>query len=150
MTTTELPVSVPRLFFVALNIIHPSLDPDDISRELGLDPRNAHRVGAPRSTPTGQPLPGRYRDSRWRYQSSRGFKDDEVDDVIVELLNVLAPSRAFLRHMRSTGGRLSIILSFQGRGYVGSELPPNALAMMADLQLDLGIEFFSVPQSSAY
>src|SRR5262249_10273 len=56
-----------RHFHVELFIVHPTLDPADISSALGLEAHNAHRVGDPRKTPKGTPLTGNYWDTRWRH-----------------------------------------------------------------------------------
>src|SRR5215467_1791975 len=49
-----------RRFDVELFIVHPTLDPADISAALGMEAHSAHRVGDPRKTPKGTPLSGNY------------------------------------------------------------------------------------------
>jgi hypothetical protein len=57
----------PRRVDVELFVVHPTWEPTNISIALGLEPHFAHRVGDPRKTPTGNPLPGNYQDTRWRH-----------------------------------------------------------------------------------
>jgi len=40
-----------------------------------------------------------------------------------------------------------MIVEFLGDGYFGDNVPLEALSTMVELQLDFGIECFSVPQS---
>jgi len=63
------------------------------------------------------------------------------------LVNSLTPHKAFLHHLRTTGGSAEIIVQFLGDGYFGDSVPSRTLEMMTDLQLDFGIECFTVPQS---
>lgn len=57
------------------------------------------------------------------------------------------PHKEFLHHVRSTGGSATVIVQFLGDGYFGDNVPLDTLSKMAELQLDFGIECFSVPQS---
>ena len=59
--------NVSRRFDVELLIVHPSLNPAEISTALGLEARYAHRVGDRRKTPKGTLLSGDYPDTRWRH-----------------------------------------------------------------------------------
>jgi len=45
-----------KRFHVELFIVHPTLDPAEISTALGLEAHFAQRVGDPRKTPKGRPL----------------------------------------------------------------------------------------------
>lgn len=59
----------------------------------------------------------------------------------------LVPHKAFLNHVRSTGGKAQIILQDLGDGYLGDTMPFELLAKMVELKLDFGIENFKTPQS---
>jgi hypothetical protein len=47
----------------SLFIVHPTFDPADITKVLGIEPCFAHRVGDRRKTPKGGLLPGNYPDT---------------------------------------------------------------------------------------
>jgi hypothetical protein len=47
-----------RRFDVELFIVHPTVDPEEIGRALGLEARFLQRAGEERTTPAGRPLSG--------------------------------------------------------------------------------------------
>jgi len=132
---------------VELFIIHPTISPTEITTALELEAHTAHQVGHPRRTPTGAPLEGQYRDTRWRHSIRYGLKGQWFADKIATLVDRLMPHKAFFHHVRATGGTAEIIVQFLGDGYFGDNVPLETLAKMVELQLDFGIECFDVPQS---
>jgi hypothetical protein len=139
--------ALPRRIDVELFIRHPSLTPAEIAAALGLEARIAHRVGDPRKTPKGTPLPGHYSDTRWRHSIRDELRDQWFADKIAMLVDRLMPHKAFLHHIRATGGSAEVIVQFLGDGYLGDSMPLDTLSKMVDLQLTLGIECFQEPQS---
>lgn len=137
----------PQRFDLELFVVHPTLDPADITAALGLEPRVEHRVGEQRKTPKGTPLPGTYRDTRWRHSVRHSVERQWFADRFTDLVNRLVARKAFLAELRSTGGTASVIIQFLGDGYFGDGIPVETLAKLVELGLDLGIECFSVPQS---
>lgn len=132
---------------VELFIVHPTMTPAEITEALGIEAHFAHRVGDLRKTPKGTPLEGQYRDSRWRHSIRQELTYQWFADKITALVNSLAPHKAFLHHLRATGGSAEIVIQFLGDGYLGDRVPLQTLAKMTELQLDFGIECFTVPQS---
>jgi len=138
--------SLPKRFDVELFIVHPTLDPAEISTALGLDAHHAHRVGDRRKTPKGTLLPGNYPDTRWRHCVRHSVTDQWYAAEVTTLVNRLEPYGAFFANLQSTGGRASVIIQFLGDGYFGDEIPRATLAKLVDLGLALAIECFVDPQ----
>lgn len=138
---------VARRFDVELFIIHPALSPEEISTALGLEANFSHRVGDPRRTPKGQPLAGKYRDTRWRHCIRYSKTDQYFAAEVTELLGRLGPHKAFFAKLRQTGGEPSLIIQFLGDGYLSDELPHAALVKLVELGLGLSIECYADPQS---
>jgi Domain of unknown function (DUF4279) len=136
-----------RRFDVELFIVHPTIDPSEITMALGLEPKFSHRVGDPRMTPTGTPIEGNYPDTRWRHSARYTVSHQWFADRVESLVAHLLPHKAFLSRLLQTGGKLTLIVQFLGDGYFGDEIPQSTLAKIADLGLSLGIECFMVPQS---
>ena len=136
-----------KRFHVELFIVHPTLDPAEISTALGLEAHFAQRVGDPRKTPKGTPLAGNYGDTRWRHCVERNTKDQWFAAEVTSLLDRLEPHKAFFANLRPTGGRASLIIQFLGDGYLSDEIPHAALVKLVELGLGLGIECFVDPQS---
>jgi hypothetical protein len=102
----------PRRFDVELFIVHPTLNPAVITAELGLESMHSHRVGDLRQTPKKTPLPGNYRDTRWRHSTELELKDQWFAEEVTKLVDRLVPHRTFLRNLRATGERAQIIVQF--------------------------------------
>jgi hypothetical protein len=136
-----------RRFDVELLIVHPAIDPADITVALGLEPVNARRAGDRRETPTGAPLPGNYPDTRWRHCVRYGVRNQLFADEFDTLVRRLEPHKAFLGHLRATGGRTCLIIQFLGDGCHGDTISADTLTTLVDMGLSLGIECFVDPQS---
>ncbi|MBV9548203.1 MAG: DUF4279 domain-containing protein [Alphaproteobacteria bacterium] len=135
-----------RRFDVELLIIHPTLDPAVITAALGLQPSRSHRVGDPRQTPKRTPLPGNYRDTRWLHCIEVELKDQWFAEEVTKLVERLMPHKAFFKNLRATGGKADLIVQFFD-AYYGDNLARETLAKLVELELELGIECFSEPQS---
>jgi hypothetical protein len=136
-----------KRFHIELFIVHPTLDPTEISTALGLEAHFAQRVGDPRKTPQGRPLAGNYKETRWRHCIERSTKDQWFAAEVTSLLDRLEPHKAFFAYLRQTGGQASLIVQFLGDGYLSDEIPHVALVKLVELGLGLGIESFVDPQS---
>lgn len=131
---------------VELFIVHPSLSAAEITAALGLEASFSHTVGHARKTPKGTPLPGQYRDTRWRYSTQHEISDQWFAEKVSSFVQRLTPHKAFLHQLRASGGSAEIIVQFFGDGYLGDKIPVEVLATFTDLRLDFSIEVFAVPQ----
>jgi hypothetical protein len=81
--------ALPNRFDVELFIVHPTIDPLELTRTLGLEAHFVHPVGDQRKTPEGTLLPGTNRDTRWRhcrqYETHGQWFADEVAKLIDDL-----------------------------------------------------------------
>jgi hypothetical protein len=139
--------TTPRRFDVELFIVHPSLDPVDISGALGLEAHFSHRVGDQRKTPKGALLSGVYPDTRWRHCIRSTVTEQWFASEVVGLVEKLEAHGEFLANVRATGGSASVIIQFLGDGYLADEIPLSTIAKLAELGLAFGIECFAVSQS---
>jgi hypothetical protein len=145
--TTDAMGPTPRRFDVELFIIHPLLDPADISRALGMEGHFSRRVGDQRKTPKGTLLPGVYPDTRWRHSIRRTVTEQWFASEVVAFVGRLEPHKEFLANVRATGGSATVIIQFLGDGYLADDIPLTTLAKLGELGLSLGIECFIDPQS---
>lgn len=128
-------------FSVALRIWHPNIDPEVISRSLGLKAKHAAMAGAERTTPKGRKLSGVHAESYWHSDPfERGdyaSADDLAEDVLASVVEALAPKKAFLLLLREQGARLHLqVASFSRRNYA-FELSPHFLVACGDLGLSV-------------
>jgi hypothetical protein len=143
---TDVEENSSKRFDVELLIVHPTLEPAEIGAGLGLDAKYSHRIGDQRKTPKGTLLSGTHRDTRWRHSRRYETSDQWFASKVAELIDCIEPHRAFLKNLRATGGRACVLVQFLGDGYFGDEIPRDILTRLIDLELDLGIECFTVPQ----
>jgi hypothetical protein len=128
-----------RRFTVALFIVHPTIDPAEISNAFNLVGHFVHGVGEPRRTPTGRQLEGHYRDTRWRHSVRYEVRKQHFSTEIASFVDSLVPHRAFLNNLREGEGSIEVIITFLD-GHFSDALPRATLAKMAELGLDLGIQ----------
>jgi Domain of unknown function (DUF4279) len=136
-----------RRFHVELSIVHPTIDPSDITIALGLEATGSRRVGDRRMTPKGTLLEGNYPDTRWRHERQYTVSHQWFADKVESLVEYLLPHRDFLSRLSHTGGKATLIVQFLGDGYFGDEIPQSTLAKIVDLGLSLSVECFMMPQS---
>jgi hypothetical protein len=128
-------------FSVALRIWHPNIDPQVITRNLGLKAKYSAAAGEERVTPKGRKLAGTHAESYWHSdpfeRGNYASTDELAEDGLASVVEVLAPKKAFLLLLREQGGRLHLqIASFSHRNYT-IELPPNFLGVCAELGLSV-------------
>jgi hypothetical protein len=93
-----------KRFDVELFIVHPTFDPADISRTLGLEAHFAHRVGDRTKTPKDTLLPGNYRDTRWRHSVRCSVTDHRYAAEVTRLVDSPESHKTFFSSLISTGG----------------------------------------------
>ena len=118
---------------------------------LGLSPRHESRAGDPRITKKGRALGGVYAESHWagdpfnhgEYQSH----EDSVEDVFADVVELLAPHRAFLASLRAQGGRLHLQVSTHSTRNYALVFPPELLLAASQLGLCLVHDAYPYPQN---
>jgi hypothetical protein len=134
-------VARPAALELRLLVIHPSADPAEITREVGLEPLRSWRSGDPRYAPKGTRLEGIWPDTRW----SHGFalhKNATLETAVASALDKLKAAERYLAKLRGTGGTAELIVSLSGDAHQGASLNCELLQELADLGVDLGIEVF--------
>ena len=123
-------------YVLDLRICHPTLDPDLVSRTLGLEPQRSWHVGDSRKTPKGTLLEGVRSEGYWSTNPfSYGWRestDAQIEDALEELVTFLEPHRDFLRGI-SQGGTVRIWVSSHSNRNFAFELSPGMLARLASL-----------------
>jgi hypothetical protein len=130
-----------RSFSIRLLIKHPSWEPSNLTRDLGLTPHMTHQVGDRRSTPTGRPLPGIYHESAWSYMI-RVTGRRHFFTSAATLIDTMESHRDLLLRLNETGGIVTLCFDLRGEANVGDVLRWRDLARLAALRVDLGVEVF--------
>ena len=119
-----------------LRISHSVLDPDAVTRTLGLEPLHSWRAGEPRKTPKGTLLAGTRSTGYWSANPfSYGWRDSTdalVEDALEELVTFLEPHRDFLVGL-SRAGNVRIWVSTSSNRNYALDLAPAMLSRIASL-----------------
>jgi hypothetical protein len=131
-------------FTMSLHIRHPSVDPAQITRTLGIEPQHTWRAGEPRKDPSGSKLEGCYRESFWmgRLMPEPELASDQVD-MESELLRTLAQLRramSFLEGLKNDGGTAELNVSLFARADFRLEFLPETLGLLGRLGLTLTLD----------
>jgi hypothetical protein len=128
-----------------LRIWHPELDPDLVTKTLGLRANIAWRSGDPRRTPKGTDLGGTRTGGYWACNPfSYGWRDSadsQVEDGLAELVTFLEPHRDFLLGINQ-GGRVRVWISTHSNRNFALELSPSLLTRIASLDITLVHDVF--------
>lgn len=131
-------------FTIALRVRHPSIEPAEITRTLGLEPRHSWKAGEQRRSPAGKPLGGTYRESCWMgvLAQNPGHSSDNVniETALLQTLAQLRRSRQFLAQLKGEGGEAEIHMSIFGHDNFRLELSAEALAHLGRLGLAIAID----------
>jgi hypothetical protein len=128
-------------FQLSIRITHESINPDEISTALALQPHTTHRAGAPRKTPTGTPLEGTYSRSYW---SCRLPEDARLSRLIETANEKLVDKAAFLGRLTSTGGRIEYFIGCFVTLHDGDILDWELLDQCARLKVNLAFDMYGV------
>jgi hypothetical protein len=138
-------------FVVAFRIWHPNIDPDVISETIGLTPRHKSKAGQPRATPKGRPLGGIHAESHWSVDPFAHGEylshEDRVEDVLTDVLELLAPHKSFFLSLREQGARLHLQVSTHSNRNYALVFSPELLSQCVELGLCLVHDAYPYPQS---
>lgn len=119
-----------------LTISHPALDPDAVTRTLGMEPQHAWRAGDLRTTPKGTALEGTRATGYWAANPfSYGWRkstDALVEDTLEEVVTLLEPRRKFLMEFSKAGSVRIWVRTSSSHNYA-FEMAPGMLARISAL-----------------
>jgi hypothetical protein len=126
-------------FSLALQTRHPNLSAEVWSKRLRMVPVRSWTAGQPRTTPTGRRLVGTYKASYGCWELAHGHGDSLVRSLAA-MTERLSKHTRLVQHWRATGGTVAYYLALSGRRTIPVVLPPELLAKMGELGIELGIE----------
>jgi len=121
---------------VSLRLKHPEIEPDDISRVLGLTPRSSGAEGQ-----AGESVAGMRSEHYWVYW----FEQPDgvgLNDYLKIVAGKLAEHRSLFEKVVSTEGRVQLFITLPERKSVGEVLEWQILQKLAQLRIDLGFELY--------
>ena len=129
----------------AFRIIHPALDPNRTSQELGLQPSWAWRKGEGRGR---RSIPSRT--GIWGLDTEGILTSRDLRRHLDWLLDHLEPKAAVLEDLRLQGYRMDVFCLWCRLGGTGGPmLSPRNMARLAALNLTIGFEFWAVDEDES-
>jgi Domain of unknown function (DUF4279) len=131
-------------FTISLRIRHPTVDPDRITKALGIEPQHTWKAGDPRRDPGGEELEGDYRESYWmgRLMDAPQLSSGRlsVESVLQRTLDQLRRSHEFLDELNTNGGVAELQVSLYARENFRLELPADSLALLSRLRVSVVLD----------
>jgi hypothetical protein len=133
-------------FRISLRIRHPSIDPEEITEALGIEPERSWKVGEPRQTPAGRLLTDSNPDTYWTANIVAGRWPTNINEAILGSLKRLVCFRSFLHRIRIEGGTAELFVGWFFENQSGDVLTHPCLALAGDLQIDLSFDIYPPDQ----
>ena len=128
-------------FSITLLIRHPSIDPDEVTRELGLAPSKTWRVREQSATPKGGILESANKESVWTTVFDYSGETEFLARA-AEIAERVRPHASFLHGLVATGGFTELIIRLPGDKWIASSIAPEQVAVIAASGFRLAIEIF--------
>lgn len=138
---------------LSLAIRHPDIDPDRITRALGLQPGYVWKKGEGRRDEAGSSLGGLHNASYWlceiaprhRFTGERVGLESELSRV----LQKLSVASGFLQSLHAEGGVTELHVTLFAHGDVRLDLPPDCTALLGRLAVAMRIDIKPYPVIAA-
>jgi hypothetical protein len=164
MAATRLATLQPRPFQLSLRIRHPSIDPAEISKGLGIEPEHSFRAGQPRHSKSGVAPATVHTESYWLaplspeswfgsvpFESpphlliSQNMIDTAVARNLAWALGLCATRfhkahAALLRTICSEGGEISLLVTLSPTEANPFNIPPQVSRMFGEMGITLEFE----------
>jgi hypothetical protein len=164
MAATKLAALKPLPFQLSLRIKHPSIDPAEISKELGIEPEHSFRAGQPRLSKSGLGVAAVHTESYWlarlspaswfgtmpfeplpNVPISQGIIDTAVTRNLGWALGLCAvrfnkAHTALLQAIRSEGGEISLLITLSPIAMNSFSLRPQVSRMFGERGITLEFE----------
>jgi hypothetical protein len=144
----------PYHYDVSLHFTHPSASPEEITKAMGIQATRTHKVGEPRTTPTGTPLKGLYKKSYWSADLSgnkRQYSEAaELEECLVRIARQLEPAKDFMCAFVESGGEIEFFIGLFCPQNSGMILPWQLLGRLASLRVGLSLDYYpGTPDSTS-
>ena len=121
---------------------------------MHIEPKWSWRAGEPRVTPKGEKLKGVYAETYWasslHEEKSLRSRKVPIEDFLINQVQLLQESSAFLKTLRDTGGRAEFFIGLYSGKNIGLELPSSLLGSMAELGINLSLDIYAYPEEKPH
>ena len=140
-------------FSVALRIRHPSIDPAEISRQIGFEPQHSWRAGDPRRPVAGEVTAGAYRETYWVgllpiRELPQPLAAQPQTTIFFTLLR-MRRAESFWRRIADEGGTVECLVEVHGGEDFRLDLSQALLALLVHLKITLSVEAHTAIRAAA-
>ena len=123
--------------YATLRIYQDVLDPDDLSRRLGLTPSTAHKQGATQGTGRASPSGG------WFFSSEGKLTSKDLRRHVVWILDQLETKAGELLALQDEGYEMDLFCFWvSAHGHGGPTLDHEIMQRLALLRLNIGFDVY--------
>lgn len=136
----------PYKYAVSLRVRHPKINPDTITRTVGIHPFANWMVGKPRIDVKGNRSSGINQETYWAAdltkEKSMDSREIFLEEYLAKQVGRLKKAEKSFKRLRDTGGRIEIFVGLFCEKNTGTDLPSTVLADMGRLGIDLSLDIF--------
>jgi hypothetical protein len=131
-------------YSISLRIVHPTLDLGAVTAALGITPSVIWRVGEPRVTPKGTPLPTVAKKSFWTARIVEGSSlEGDLNSALGRALDAVAAGSSLFAELTSSGGEVEFFVGwFIEGGNSGDVLNHHLFGRLAAMHIDLSFDIY--------
>jgi uncharacterized protein DUF4279 len=127
--------------YATLRIFHRDLDPEKVSRELGIAASEGWKRGEPKSATDRRPVIARY--GGWLLRTPKEMSSRDAECHLTWLLDRVGPRRDLLHRLQAAGCETSISCFWVSRpSHGGVTLAAQVLERLAGMGLELEFDVF--------
>ncbi|WP_373317257.1 DUF4279 domain-containing protein [Chitinibacter tainanensis] len=127
---------------VSLRIWHPSIEPEDITRNLNLRADIQNRPGEIRQNRMGNPIPNSGQGTYWVHEYASS--PHELETNLERIMQHLLANKSLISEISQTGGRCELFVGiFLGNYSMGLDFRPELMSIAAELNIHLALDLYS-------
>lgn len=130
-------------YCISLRVTHPNIDPEEITRELGIEPFREWKMGKQRFTPKGTLLEGLNKGSYWAANMHSEKRILSANIVIEEYLAKLNDKfnihKEYFASLVASGGCIEYFIGWFSADNVGITLDTALMKQTSELNIEIGL-----------
>jgi hypothetical protein len=140
-------------FSIALRIRHPSIDPGELSRQLGFEPQHSWKAGEPRRSASGERAEGVYRETYWvgllpAMPLPLSETQQPQTSIFFALLK-MKRAAGFWTRIADEGGTVECLIEVHNGASFSLDLSQALLSLLVHLRIALSVEAHPAVRAAA-
>ncbi|TWU20894.1 DUF4279 domain-containing protein [Bythopirellula polymerisocia] len=130
-------------FVASLHVQHPSVDPDEVTGTLKLDPKSIKRRGERRHRPDGGLLTGTYNENHWSADLEI-VSGHDVSEFLEDLIDTqISHATNLTRQIDCTHGSVTVFIGVFAVGLCDFEIPASTLSRLGKAGISVRLDYYN-------